>query len=214
MKDDLYSKFIDKLCGKYIKKDKKVFDCGCGDGAHTTIVKRYCDNVIGGDFGNRTKKEYNIAFRKVEVNKYGRKDEFDLVTSFDVIEHVEDDCRYLKELIKITKPGGIIIIGTPNKNRFSNKIKSLIKGEIKYPHKIGYHYESGGDIIHLREYTPSDLENLVKKSKAAKIIKTYCAFLGLYLPKLGSLGLKELDLKILKNYCQHLFIVIKKKAPR
>lgn len=210
IKNSLYSKFVNELCKKYVKKNFNVFDCGCGDGFHTSIIKKYSTNVVGGDFDNRTKRDYGIAFKKIGVNKYGREKEFNLVTAFDVIEHVENDKEFLREILRILKPGGIAIVGTPNRDRLSNKIISLIKGKIKFPRNLGYHFESGGDIIHLREYTSADLENLVKKTKGAKTIETHCAFIGTYLPKIGSFGLKKLDTKILKNYCQHLFIVFKK----
>lgn len=208
--NNLYGQYIDIISKRYIKKGDKVFDCGCGNGFHTSILKKYSSKVIGGDFDNRIKKEYDIAFREIKINKYGKEKEFDLVTSLDVIEHVEDDLGYLKELIKITKSGGIMIVGTPNRKRLSNKITSLIKGKIEYPHKIGYHYESGGDIIHLREYTMDDLNNLVNKTKLVKIIENYSSFLGMYLPKIGPIGLKKIDVNFLKKYCQHLFIVLRK----
>lgn len=208
--DNLYGNYIDIISKKYIKRGFKVFDCGCGDGFHTSIIKKYSDEVIGGDFEDRTKREYSITFRKIQVNKYGREKEFDAVTSFDVIEHVEDDLGYLRELIKITKSGGIIIIGTPNKNRLSNKIISFVKGKIEYPYKIGYHYESGGDIIHLREYTINDLNNLAKKTNTAEVIKTYSAFLGLYLPIVGTVGIKRIEVNFFEKYSQHLFIVLRK----
>lgn len=211
IKSNIYSEFISKICKKYVKKGFKVFDSGCGDGFHTSIIKKYSDNVIGGDFDDRTKKEYDIVFRKIEENNFGQEKEFDLVTSFDVIEHVEDDLGYLRELIKITKSGGIIIIGTPNRNRLSNKIISLIKGKIEYPHKLGYHYESGGDIIHLREYTIDSLNNLAKKTNIAEVIKIYPAFFGIYLSKIGPIGIKKLDVNIFNKYCQHLFMVLRKK---
>ena len=123
--------------------------------------------------------------------------------------HVENDSKYILELISRTKKGGTIIIGTPNKYRLSNKLISFIKGPIKYPYKLGYHFESGGDIIHIREYTASELENLAKKNNLNDI-KIYSSFLGIYLPYLGAVGIKKFDLSgIYSKYCQHLFLVIK-----
>jgi SAM-dependent methyltransferase len=208
---ELYAKYIDQLCKKYAENNSLVFDCGCGDGFHTSIIKKYCSEVIGGDFDNRMDEKYGIPFRKIDVNNCGQENEFNATTAFDVIEHVENDQSFLAELIKVTKSGGIIMIGTPNRNRLSNKIVSCVKGEIVYPCKIGYHFESGGDIIHLREYTEKDLENMAKKMGNVEIIKIYTSFLGLYIPKIGPVGFRGMDIKILKNYCQHLFLVLRKK---
>lgn len=210
MKISPYAAFVNDLCKLYIKKKNKIFDCGAGDGFHTAIVKKYSNNVIAGDFDNRTKKEYGIRFRKIWPNKYGKKNEFDVVTSFDVIEHVKNDLGYLKALINIIKPGGLIILGTPNKNRLSNRIISLIKGKITYPYKLGYHYESGGDILHLREYTQDHLVELSKKAGGVNIVKIYSSFLGLYVPLIDFIGLKWLDVPIFKKSCHHLYIVLQK----
>lgn len=42
-------------------------------------------------------------------------DAFDVVTMFDVIEHIPNANRYLKEVVRILKPGGRLIFQTPNK---------------------------------------------------------------------------------------------------
>ncbi len=211
MPNDLYSKLISKLCQKYIKKNLKVFDCGCGDGVHTSILKKYSKNVIGGDLDNRTRKEFNIPFRKIEIDSFGKENEFDIVTAFDVIEHVENDHSFLKELIRITKKGGIIIIGTPNKNRLSNKIRILIKGQIHYPRNLGYHYSSGGDIVHLREYTKDELLQLVENVSNIKKVEVISGFFGLY-TFIGAIGFTGiLKQKILSEYAQHIFIILVKK---
>ncbi len=208
---DLYGNYVDQLCRKYVRKNDRVFDCGCGGGSHTEIICRYSGDVIGGDFDNRLEKKYSINFRKIGINSYGQENEFNVVTAFDVIEHVEDDQSFLVELIRLTKAGGVIIIGTPNRNRLSNKIISILKGKITYPYKVGYHFESGGDILHLREYTKKDLKNLAEKIGNGEVIKTYSSFLGLYIPKIGPVGSKALNVRFFKKYCQHLFLVLRKK---
>ena len=39
---------------------------------------------------------------------------FDLVTSFQVLEHVPDSLAYLREIARVTRPGGTVILATPN----------------------------------------------------------------------------------------------------
>ena len=41
-------------------------------------------------------------------------DSFNSVVSFQVIEHIKDDARYLKEIHRVLKPGGTALISTPN----------------------------------------------------------------------------------------------------
>lgn len=40
---------------------------------------------------------------------------FDVVVSFQVIEHIKDDKSYLKEILRVLKPGGVALLTTPNR---------------------------------------------------------------------------------------------------
>lgn len=205
----IYDKFVHEICRQYIKKGNSVFDCGCGDGTKTKILQQYSENVTAGDLDNRAKLCEGVPFILIKPDYYGEPNQYDVVASFDVIEHVEDDAGFLKEITKILKPGGIGIIGTPNRNRISNQLTALVKGKIEYPRNLGYHYESGGDIIHLREYTSADLEQLVGKIQGAQLIEVKEGFIGAYTPW-GGVGFKSLNPKIFKKYAQHLFLIFRK----
>jgi ubiquinone/menaquinone biosynthesis C-methylase UbiE len=65
---------------------------------------------------------------------------FDSLVSFQVIEHIEDDHLFLKEINRVLKPGGIALITTPNRPL------SLSRNP-----------------WHIREYTASELTQLAKK---------------------------------------------------
>jgi SAM-dependent methyltransferase len=209
MKTSLYGTYVHQLSRLFVKKEDKVFDCGCGDGSKTNILMNYSDKVIGGDIDKRVDVGYGVDFRKIDCKKYGQENEFDVVFSFDVIEHIHEDLEFLQELVRITKSGGTIIVGTPNRYRLSNKIIILFKGEIKYPRNLGHHYESGGDIIHLREYTKEDLLKLTKEITNIKNIEVKSSFFGLY-TSIGPIGLKRLDQKLFAKHAQHLFLILKK----
>jgi SAM-dependent methyltransferase len=209
MKTSLYDGYVEKLCSRYLKKTDSVFDCGCGDGQKTKILKSYANSVIGGDFEDRTDPEYKIKFRKITENDYGRKESYDVVTAFDVIEHVEDDKAFILRLLGITKPSGYVIIGTPNRDRFSNKLISFFRGPIKFPRTLGYHFESGGEIRHIREYTKSDFINLLKKIPDAKVAELTAYFFGLYVNS-RPVGFRVQNSRACK-YAQHLFLVLRKE---
>jgi SAM-dependent methyltransferase len=42
-------------------------------------------------------------------------DTFDFVLSNEVVEHVQDDARYAAEMVRVTKPGGRIVVFAPNR---------------------------------------------------------------------------------------------------
>jgi SAM-dependent methyltransferase len=213
MSQSLYNKYVHNLCSQYVDRSDSVLDLGCGDGEKTLIVAKYSDNVMAGDLDDRTKDIGSISFRKIDPDKYGDESEFDVVTSFDVIEHIEDDEGFAKEVIRILKPGGIAIIGTPNRKRLSNRVRELIKGEIKYPHSLGYHYESGGEILHIREYTANDLAKLFEELGGADVLEVKSLFKGVYTP-LGPVGILGEGFNVLDGMSQHLFAVVKKKEQK
>jgi 2-polyprenyl-3-methyl-5-hydroxy-6-metoxy-1,4-benzoquinol methylase len=65
---------------------------------------------------------------------------FDVVVSFQVIEHIGNDFLFLKEIHRVLKPGGVALITTPNRKM------SLSRNP-----------------WHVREYLPAELETLARK---------------------------------------------------
>lgn len=58
----------------------------------------------------------NVVFRQMNVPPFEgiADDTFDFVVSFQVIEHIEDDLAFTKEIHRVLKPGGKFIVTTPN----------------------------------------------------------------------------------------------------
>lgn len=85
----------------------------------------------------------NVTFKRIDVPPLTGLDDntFDFVITFQVIEHIENDLRFVQEIHRVLKPGGKLIVTTPN-------IKmSLTRNP-----------------WHVREYTISELDVLLKKS--------------------------------------------------
>ncbi len=53
---------------------------------------------------------------------------FDATISIEVIEHVEDQFAFLRELVRITKPGGLIVVTTPNTLQMGSRLRTLATG--------------------------------------------------------------------------------------
>ena len=107
-----------------IPKSSSVLDIGCHFGTlvHSVWLEGYqfvCgidDNVVSINKGKQ--KFQDIADRLTHYNGYKlpyENDQFDVVTMFDVLEHIEDIHHYLTyEVNRILKPGGRLIFQTPN----------------------------------------------------------------------------------------------------
>lgn len=56
-----------------------------------------------------------VAFETADLLSWQSQRQFDLVVSSEVLEHLTDKARYVNTLKRITKPGGWILVTTPNK---------------------------------------------------------------------------------------------------
>jgi len=55
-------------------------------------------------------------------------DTFDVAVMIEVIEHVEDQFAFFRELKRITKPGGRVIVSTPNTINMNSRMRGLFVG--------------------------------------------------------------------------------------
>ena len=98
-----------------------VLEVGCGEGRGVELLAPKAEKYMGIDkihyVIEKLKDRYpKIDFRQMVIPPFsGLKDnEFDVVVSFQVIEHIKDDIAYLNEIYRVLKPGGTALITTPN----------------------------------------------------------------------------------------------------
>lgn len=188
----------------------RLLEVGCGYGFFTKIANPYSRYQVAIDL--RKGIPQSVLKRGVMFIKSSgcllpfEDNSFDCVFSMDVIEHVEDDVSFLRENIRVLKSGGMFIVGTPNRKRLSLKLRNLFFIKTKYPMLLGSD-SIFGDVVHIREYTKSDLIEIIKRSGADLMeIK------GVYLGLLGKfpIGL-ESPPSFLEQYCQFWFVKARKK---
>jgi len=98
-------------------------DIGCGDGRWTSeINNRYETNSFGIDFSKRAIEFAKLISPDIEFQRHKgeelpySKNTFDLCTTIEVIEHIEDknENKFLKECARVLKPQGLLILTTPS----------------------------------------------------------------------------------------------------
>lgn len=95
-------------------------DLGCGDGAHLSWLRGYVDQLYASDYnllrlpGARSLNEAACVFMADVTDYPVRDDFFDLIYFNHVIEHIPNDTAALAEAYRILKPGGLLVLGTPN----------------------------------------------------------------------------------------------------
>lgn len=105
-------------------KNKKVLDIACGTGYGSKLMAEAgAEKVVGGDIeegaireAQALKRIDNLDFLVVNAMKmpFAEK-EFDIVVSFETIEHLSNPEKFIKEIARVLKSGGYLILSTPNR---------------------------------------------------------------------------------------------------
>jgi 2-polyprenyl-3-methyl-5-hydroxy-6-metoxy-1,4-benzoquinol methylase len=116
-----------------VNRPGKWLDVGCSSGKVTFQLAQKVDQVIGIDLdqtgieiAQKWFKKPNIEYRLADLfaSNFPAGD-FDGMLFLEVIEHVENPLRFLQEFYRILKPGGVLIISTPNANSYSEILRRL-----------------------------------------------------------------------------------------
>jgi SAM-dependent methyltransferase len=99
--------------------DASILDVGCGIGTYVRAFRAYSDDVHGIEIEPERVAEASrdlpgIVVGVGEALPYPD-DRFDLVFSNEVIEHVDDDRATAAEMVRVTRPGGLIVAFVPNR---------------------------------------------------------------------------------------------------
>nr|MCR5736077.1 class I SAM-dependent methyltransferase [Eubacterium sp.] len=98
-----------------------VLECACGTGAISIPIAKKCKKLVATDFSagmlrrasKKCRKFTNIVFKKADITDIKCKNEkFDKVVAGNVIHLLPNPEMAMKELERVTKPGGKIIIPT------------------------------------------------------------------------------------------------------
>ncbi len=101
---------------------RRVLDVGCGLGMYTSAFLRYTPHVFGVEIEADRVREARVRAKGVarsigETLPFAT-DTFDVVFSHEVLEHVADDRLCAREMVRVTRPGGRIVIFVPNRAYF------------------------------------------------------------------------------------------------
>lgn len=129
--DSRFERTLDKIgyfiqSGVIFKDGDKVLEAGCGDGLILlSLLRLFKIDGYGVDFSEEAKKRAE-ALMKEEGNHFNydlaninelpyEENSFDKIICLGVIEHFKDQEKCLKELYRVLKPGGHVIMMTPNR---------------------------------------------------------------------------------------------------
>ena len=109
---------------------KVVLELGCGRGSYLKSISELLNaEPVGIDISKNVLKSshgFSRILCDIEVGIPFKDETFDLVLLLDVIEHLFDTDRLLFEVKRVLKPGGIVVITTPNLASWYNRLFLLI----------------------------------------------------------------------------------------
>ena len=145
---------------KNFKKKGRILDIGCGHGFFLEVAEKGRFEAKGVDVSSYAveyakKHGLDASLGALSEAKFPDSS-FDVVTIFETIEHFPNPLTELKEVFRILKPDGLVLITTPNENGYLRKF--MRKNLFTYRHQE-----------HLYFFSPKTMRNLLQRVGFEKI---------------------------------------------
>lgn len=120
--------------------NKIVVDIASGEGYGSNLMAKTAKEVYGVDISSEAisfatlkyGQTKNLNFLEGTVEKIPLKDSFvDVVVSFETLEHTDKHEEMMGEIKRILKPGGILIISSPDKANYSDRFNRVNEFHVK-----------------------------------------------------------------------------------
>ena len=109
--------FVREICATITDRRPRILDVGCGTGANLKMLSEFGD-AAGVDISPdaiefcRERGLSDVKLGAAESLPY-EAETFDLVTALDVVEHLDDDVGGLREMRRVLRPGGRVLLFVP-----------------------------------------------------------------------------------------------------
>ncbi len=138
---------------KEISKNKIVLDIACGEGYGSFLISKVASYVYGVDIDEASvthaKNKYekangNICFKNGSTSNIPLEDNsVDVVVSFETIEHHDEHEQMMKEIKRVLKRDGILLISSPDKSYYDQLVSH--------------------NPFHIKELSLDEFQQLIKK---------------------------------------------------
>jgi len=115
----VYRRLLDLCAGR------DVLEAGCGEGYGADLIASVARRVVAVDYDAATVAHVAARYPRVEVVEGNlaalplTDASVDIVVNFQVIEHLWDQPQFVRECGRVLRPGGLLLMSTPNRITFS-----------------------------------------------------------------------------------------------
>jgi len=116
-----------------VRPNDEILETGCGVGYGSQMLSERAHSVVAFDYSPAA-LEYarerhsapNLTYLLMDCHRLALADtSFDLVVSFEVFEHLEAPLDYLSECRRVLRPGGRLVLSTPNRSSWDIHMRSI-----------------------------------------------------------------------------------------
>lgn len=115
-------KWEHRLCAEFIKPTDSILEVGCGQGAFLKKINAQTGaNCVGLELNESCMLDLpNLQIKNILIEDFSEtnREKFDLVCTFQVLEHISAVHSFIKSQVACLKPGGLLVICVPNNDSF------------------------------------------------------------------------------------------------
>jgi len=132
--------------------DAVVLEAGCGEGYGAQLISTVARRVVALDYDELTSQHVARQYPRLNVLRGNlatlplQDGSVDVVANLQVIEHLWDQEGFLAECLRVLRPGGRLIVTTPNRLTFSPGQDTPLNP------------------FHTRELAPSELDEMLREA--------------------------------------------------
>lgn len=148
-----------------------VLEVGCGDGSFTKELAKYSQSITAIDISERQVQENARRFPAIQFQQHDvaevfpfETNSFGVIWCSEVLEHLFDPAFALKEMHRLLRPGGKLLVTVPYHGYFKNVLIALFK--------FDEHYTPSNP--HIRFYTKNTLGRIAREAGFADVRMETC----------------------------------------
>jgi 2-polyprenyl-3-methyl-5-hydroxy-6-metoxy-1,4-benzoquinol methylase len=160
VREMLYEHYARYAMAQRFVHGKKVLDAACGEGYGSALLAASAQQVLGVDISAEAvahaQARYplaNLQFAQGDATVPQAEADFDVIVSFETLEHVHAQASMLANFKRALKPDGVLLISSPDKRTYSDltgfsnqfhvkelyrhELEALLQSQFRHVHLFG-----------------------------------------------------------------------------